>query len=291
MAKEDRNATGEPARATAAPTLRIVSAGVVPDSRFREAYDLTLPETAALGDKEALTVNIDVPSAVATTIGLLPQILSYRDEAAQLPRFDIAHFDRLEQLTFALVYAHARLTATPPPSDPFVHLNEHAVRLRNTMYHDAVALAYRGLISGERLAEFKANVGYKGLAANLLGLAHLLRTNWDAISSKTALQSSELQNAERLGAQLTEALGSREQLTLKLAQVGAQRQRNFTLFARSYNQARRAIGFLRWDHGDADQICPSLYAGRGGSRRKQALLAITPAPDAQSTTEHTPTAR
>ena len=159
MAKEDRNATGEPARATAAPTLRIVSAGVVPDSRFREAYDLTLPETAALGDKEALTVNIDVPSAVATTIGLLPQILSYRDEAAQLPRFDIAHFDRLEQLTFALVYAHARLTATPPPSDPFVHLNEHAVRLRNTMYHDAVALAYRGLISGERLAEFKANVG------------------------------------------------------------------------------------------------------------------------------------
>ena len=285
MAKENVNEPAEAAGGEAAPALRIVTAGVVPDSRFREAYDRTLPETAALADKEVLIVNIDVPSAVATTIGVLPQILEYRDDAAGLPRFDIGHFDRLEQLTFALVYAHARLTATPPPSDPFAHLNEHAVRLRNTMYHDAVALAYRGLISAERLSEFKANVGYKGLAANLLGLAHLLRSNWDRIASKTALQLGELQSAERLAAQLAAALGSREQLTLNLAQVSAQRQRNFTLFARSYNQTRRAIGFLRWDYGDADQICPSLYAGRGGSRRKQALLALTPVPDSHATVE------
>ncbi|HYP97392.1 MAG TPA: hypothetical protein VER96_01875 [Polyangiaceae bacterium] len=246
---------------------------------YREAFEHALPATAAISEEELLPVNIDVPSAIATALGALPQIMSFREEAAKLHRFDVSHFDQLQLHTFAVGHAHAMFLAASAPPEAIAALNERGVKLRDTMYLDAVALAHRGLISGDRISEFKANVGYKNLAFDLLGLATLLRENWDRIATRTGVQLSELDEAELLGQQLMDAVGAREQTSGRVAQVQAQRQRNFTLFSRSYDQVRRAIGFLRWDDEDAEQICPSLFAGRGGSRRKETAAPTTPEPN------------
>lgn len=244
---------------------------------YREAFEQALPAAAALGEDELLPVNIDVPSAVATALGALPKILAYREEAAKLHGLDISHFDRLQLHTFAVGHAHAKFLAASALPQSIGALNERGVRLRDTMYHDAVALAHRSLISGDRIAELKARVGYKNLAFDLLGLATLLRESWDKIASRTGIQLSELDEAELLGQRLMDAVGAREQASAMVAQVQAQRQRNFTLFSRSYDQVRRAIGYLRWDNDDIDRICPSLFAGRGGSRRKETPASATPA--------------
>jgi hypothetical protein len=90
------------------------------------------------------------------------------------------------------------------------------------------------------------------------------RDNWDKISSKTALQQSEINDAEVPGKQLMNAVAAREQAPGLIATVQTQRARNFTLFTRSYDQVRRAITYLRWDTDNVDQLIPSLYAGRGG---------------------------
>jgi hypothetical protein len=250
---------------------------------YREAFDQALPAAAALGEDELLPVNIDVPSAVATALGALPKILAYREQAAKLHGFDISHFDRLQLHTFAVGHAHAKFLAASALPEAIATLNERGMKLRDTMYHDAVALAHRGLISGDRSAEFKAHVGYKNLAFDLLGLATLLRESWHKIATRTGIQLSEIDEAERLGQQLMDAVGAREQASAMVAQVQAQRQRNFTLFSRSYDQVRRAIGYLRWDSADVDRICPSLFAGRGGSRRKDmpasAPATTFPSPD------------
>jgi len=194
--------------------------------------------------------------------------MTFRDEASELPRFDISHFDRLQVYIFAAGQAHSKVLAASAPRDPIAALSERGIKLRDAMYLDAMALAHRGLISAARLADFKAKVGYKNLAFDLLGLNRLLREGWDKVASRTGIQLGELDDAELVGRQLMDAVSAREQAQGIVAQCQAQRQRNFTLFARSYNQARRAIGFLRWDRGDLDQICPSLFAARGGSRRK-----------------------
>jgi hypothetical protein len=44
------------------------------------------------------------------------------------------------------------------------------------------------------------------------------------------------------------------------------------------------VDFLRFDHGDATEIAPSLYAGRGGHRRSRA-----DEPEAAATTTTTTT--
>jgi hypothetical protein len=46
------------------------------------------------------------------------------------------------------------------------------------------------------------------------------------------------------------------------------RARAYTLFTRAYDDARRAIIFLRWHEGDADSIAPALHPGRSASKKK-----------------------
>jgi len=227
-----------------------------------------LPAAAALAEEELLPVNIDVRSAVATVLGALHKIMAYRDEASKLHNFDISHFDQLQLRTFALRHAHAKFQAASVRPEALGALSKSAIKLRDSMYHDATALAFRGLICGDQIANFKTNVGYRNLAFDLLGMVNLLRDSWEKIACRTSIDLSELEQAEQLGQQLMDAVRTREQAAATVAQLQAERQRSFTLFSRSYDQVRRAISFMRWDDNDIDQICPSLFAGRGGSRRK-----------------------
>jgi len=55
---------------------------------------------------------------------------------------------------------------------------------------------------------------------------------------------------------------------------------------RAYDEARRAVVFLRWHQDDADTITPSLYAGRGKGKGK-GTDAETPHHEAQVPTSVT----
>ncbi|HEY1532657.1 MAG TPA: hypothetical protein VGF76_01520 [Polyangiaceae bacterium] len=246
---------------------------------YPEAFQQALLAAQAVPEDELITINIDLPTAVTTAVGTLPQILALRDRVvAELPKFDISHFDLLKTYTLAAAHAHSLYAAASAPPAALVALNTAGLTLRDTLYSDAVALVNRGLISGEKLGDFKSNVGYKNLAFDLMGLVALLRGNWDKIKSKTALTSDELDQAERLGGQLVDAVGAREQAPAAVLEVSLQRQRNFTLFANSYGQARRAISYLRWDEQDVDTIAPSLYAGRNTTKKKDTTQPTAPAP-------------
>ena len=95
-----------------------------------------------------------------------------------------------------------------------------------------------------------------------------MRDNWPAISGKTAIEMTEVDQAEALGERLITAIGLRDQGPELLAESAENRQKAFTLFVNAYDQIRRVVSFLRWDQDDVDQIAPSLYAGRTTGRRK-----------------------
>lgn len=239
---------------------------------------------------DLVTINIDLPGAVATTVGKLSGILALRESAKALPGFDISTFDQLETYTLATGHAHTLYMGASGAPEAIVALNERAMKLRNTLYSDAVALATRGLIGGDRIGEFKANIGYKNLAFDLMALAGVIRGSWDKIAGKTAITTDDLDQAELIGDQLVSAVGSREHTPANVAEATQQRQRNFTLFLNAYDQVRRAVGFLRWNERDADRIAPSLYAGRGNSNARKAEPQPAPVPPAGGTTTAAATA-
>jgi hypothetical protein len=60
------------------------TAGVPVLHRYREAFDRAMPTSKALAANELITINIDVPSAIATTVGKLPGIMALRESAKAL---------------------------------------------------------------------------------------------------------------------------------------------------------------------------------------------------------------
>jgi hypothetical protein len=87
-------------------------------------------------------------------------------------------------------------------------------------------------------------------------VALLLKDNWAAVQAKCGTDPAELKIAQRiqLGA------GEREVNPAVVAEFSDMRNRMFTLFIEAYDDARRAISYLRWHEGDADDVAPSLYA-------------------------------
>ena len=55
------------------------------------------------------------------------------------------------------------------------------------------------------------------------------------------------------------------------------RDQAFALFAKKYDELRRAVWFVRWQEGDADEYAPSLYAGRGSRKSDETAPAEPPA--------------
>lgn len=247
---------------------------------YQQAYEQVMAASQGLDAKQLVQVNIDVPSAVTRANGILATVWAMRDQIKALPGFDISQVDQLQAYTFAMAHAHARFLAASAPPEALLELNAKGTALRDLLYLDSLVLSKRNLISGDRLADFKANSGYKNIAFDLLGLVALLRGSWDKISSKTGLQLSELDQAELLGMQLIDAVAAHEQAPSFVAAVRSQRARNFTLFTRAYDQVRRAVTYLHWDEGNVDDVIPSLYAGRGGRGKNSAAPTVNPTPSA-----------
>jgi hypothetical protein len=238
-------------------------------TRMRDAYQSLLTEIQSVEEESLIHINVDIPTAVTTALGALPEIRAMRPKIeAELKSFDLVQFDKLETYIFALFNAHTLYVTANRPIEPLPELVEAATRIRDLLFSDAMALVNRGMLDGQQLRDVKTANGYRPLALDLTALAAVMRANWERIESKTAVQASELSQVESLAERLLHAIGLRDQAPAVVAESAATRQRAFTLFVRAYDDLRRAVTFLRWRDGDVDKIAPSLYASRGGSRRK-----------------------
>ena len=169
------------------------------------------------------------------------------------------------------------LRAPPPQSLP--ELSDRATALRARLHTDVMALAARGLISSEPLADLKGPNGYRNVSFDLESIAALLRDNWKDIEDKTAVTVDELDEAETLADQLLTEVGLRDHSTRATVESAAIRQRAYSLFFNTYDQVRRAISYIRWDTRDVDDIAPSLFLARATTRRRGEDEPTPEAPD------------
>jgi hypothetical protein len=99
-------------------------------------------------------------------------------------------------------------------------------------------------------------------------MAEILRKNAATIAERTSVKPEEIYAAENLADQLGTAIGLREQAPQIVAEAVRNRNAAFTLFITTYEEIRAAVGYLRRQEGDAASITPTLYTGRGPSKKK-----------------------
>jgi hypothetical protein len=229
------------------------------------------PELAALKEEDLLPVNFEIPAGVALVLGNLGEIRAFREAIArEMVGFDLTRFDKLEAYTLALNEAHAGYKVATEPSDALDQVVAEGERLRDLLRAEANALELRGLLDGRKLREVGAGQGRKNLALDLTLLYKAMDDSWPTLEGKARVTRQELETAARIGQYIVRVVGVREQGTQAIAAATDTRSRIYTLFVRAYDDARRAIHFLRWKEGDADEIAPSLYSTRGSARRKGA---------------------
>jgi hypothetical protein len=73
---------------------------------------------------------------------------------------------------------------------------------------------------------------------------------------------AELERARSVASRIVALVGRREQVEQEPGPATLLRRQTFTLLMRSYSEAQRGIGYVRWHAGDADRIVPTLYSGR-----------------------------
>jgi hypothetical protein len=254
----------------------------VDQALFVEAYERLLPEFRALAADEVAPVNVDVTSAVASTLGVIGELRSHREDVAKLPRFDVEKFDKIEQYAMALSHAQGLHATAQKPPDDFRDLYDEAARVRDVLHVDVTALIGRGMVRADALKDYKGLNGYKNLAADLQILAIVIKDNWPRVQGKCATQKAELDHAFVLMERLMRAVGYREQTGASVVEAADLRARAFTLFTRAYDEARRAMIYLRWHDGDADDVVPSLYVRSPRRKTREddvdATSASTPTP-------------
>ncbi len=251
--------------------------GLPPDARA--AYLQIENEFASVAETDFVTINIDIPQAVSLALGTIEGLAPLRTAIVeQLPKHSISSFDKLGTYALGAWYAHLLFLNETAPKNTVKELVEEATPLRANLLRDGEAAAGRGLIPSKTVEEIRAGQGNIDAANDLVALSALFSDNWKTLQGKTAATSKEVTRAGELGALLLSALGVREHAPMGPLPVADRRVRAFTLFFRAYDETRRAVSYLRWHDGDADDLAPSLYKGRGGRSTK----ADEPTPEASA---------
>lgn len=243
---------------------KVSNAHTVDESAYKASFDATSEERAALFADDVNIINLDVPASVNTVFGTLSLLRMMREDiVSSLPKLDVGQFDRLGTYAEALSYAHGNWMSASKPPEELPKLVERATALRDQFLKDATSLSSRGFVDAKRLDDLKGGTGYLNLAYDLSALSRMFRERWSDLESKSPIQVSELVEAEKLYEQITKANAERAGQSKKVASAADDRQRAFTLMLDAYEQARRAVTWLRWTENDIDKIVPSLWAGRG----------------------------
>ncbi len=229
----------------------------------KAAFEQVLHELKAVRSNEVIAVNLDIPRAASIVLGAAPRIRVWEPDIEQTFRdFDLEPIRKLRTYALATVYTYLVAQPAPRSVDISVYVEE-AVALKQGLMVAAEALAFSGLLVPARVAEIRAGNGHLDLATDLVALAAMFDAHWESLLGKTTVSRAEVTRAAELGARLLAVLGERSHLTRPPTPESIDlRNRAFTLLVRAYDDARRALSFLRWHAHDLDRIAPSLYARR-----------------------------
>ncbi len=175
------------------------------------AFQKVFPEILALPDEDTLTVGLDVTAAATTVLGLVPALQALRPEVAELPRFNIRHFDELTTYAHALVHAHALHRSAQIPKAQIAQLGNELTIIRDRLYGNAMSLADNGLLEGGRLRDCKKAIGYRAIASDVILLTEVFKEYWPNIEGKTPIVPGLLSDAANRAAELLNAVSMRAQ--------------------------------------------------------------------------------
>lgn len=253
-----------PKKQDSAPTS--TASAPMPPRAAAEAFAKIELDLAAVPPEALTPITVDIGSAVAVVNAAAPRILEHRKAIVDaLPQHPIDKLDKLDTYAQAAWYAHLLNTYASTSPEAAKALTDEATKLREGLLIAAEALAHRGMLDSDLVAKIRKGTGTLDLAGDLTTLANTFRENWGKVSSKTAVDRSEIDRAAELGPAVLVVIAAKKHAS-KAVNTDEQRARAFALLEGAYDSCRQALAYIRWKEGDAEAIAPPLDKKRRGRK-------------------------
>jgi hypothetical protein len=214
--------------------------------------------------------NLDIPSAVATTLASLAKLKPLEEAMVTLLPAKKAAILELGSRARAMLQAHADHTSATTPPEPLPSLIARADEMRDRFFKAGQALIAFGSIPVGVLPPIKTVPTNKGLATDIFTLTTLFRRYWEPVERDSPLTLEVLAEAESLNEQILTGIGERQQAGMTPVEAADLRDRAYTLFRESYFEVRRCLEFLRYHEEDFDSFLPSVFGGKRRAAPKSA---------------------
>ena len=217
---------------------------------------------ARIPTAEVIDIRIDPAQAAYGVLAACAQLEQLRTELEATFGDDAkTALDDLEPAALAALDANAAWVA-----DSDVALRPQAEALavqRDAMRTVADAAIERGIVPEDTISRLTGGNSYEALAADTHALSMWIDDHRARLGEHCKLSPAETEQAKRDATAFGVAVKSRKATGAGRSERAMQRARAFTYLLNVYDVARQQVGYVRWHEGDADQIAPSLYAGRG----------------------------
>lgn len=232
---------------------------------LHQCWEKKKEEFEAVPEDALKKVVLDCSTVVRTISGVQRKVGKFRAAIAKdLPATNMTYFDDLEVYVGALTHAHRMHGLLVEYDDaPIAEWADALAEEHQTLFATAELVVQSGFMKAPTLPELRARTSHNVLILNTMKLVELLRLSWEQIENKTVLTRQMLEDIEARAVRLQHALGDRDQREADISASTLARQRAYTVTLRAYSEVRRAISWLRWFHGDADDLAPVLANKRG----------------------------
>lgn len=218
-------------------------------------------EMAAVTDDTTRAVATDLHHAASVIRMAIPKLLPLRPELAALPRYDVTWIDRLETLAAALDAAQYACDVAERDAGPTMAALVEATRRHGRLLTTVIdGLVQSGLLPCAEPAHGTRRRSLEALAEHVGACADLLLRRQPHLIARTPLTEATLQEALHVSTVLRDRLAERARRTEARPARLVTRERLWTVAEAAWAQVQRGVRFVRFDHGDADALAPTLYA-------------------------------
>ena len=217
-----------------------------------EAYERIADEAAALREADFVMINIDTREAVLTALATVARIEALGIDIESVFRMDTRPIATIPVYAKGLRWADSRIRPASAVAIDVVRLR----RCRDLLLDECRHLEKRRLLGDISIEGLGRVQDTKSMSNDVLELAGTLEAVRQLRGACVTITADEVERASKVADQALLELARRNRGKDETATL---RHRIFALLVRSYDELRRVVTYLRWEHGDAGQLVPSLY--------------------------------
>ena len=259
----------------AKPTVTVVITN--PEkSPAQQAFELMLPVAQAIPVEQLSQALLSIFEATVLIDSKLDQIDSLRNRfIAELKNPPLFELDSMPQLIRAARHADLLARSTTEQSSQTNEMYDEVILPNRKILQATLDL----MVATKKLPTSALQGSASGLshveeAQMVLTIVVLLRNNWDQVQSSCPYSLQSLIELESKVERFLEELSARNG-RIKDPTHAEMKKRMLTLLITYWDNIRKAVQYVRFNEGDAEQWAPSLFSTRKSGRRQQQNKATT----------------